>query len=1284
MDRNSSLQSPVDPRDRRTTSHSAATSATARRKGALWKRVLLSRRLRRLAIVVVVLGGVGYVSLPLWFPTQWVKTQLARELSRAFSFPAEIGAISISWREGLVIRDVVLRDARTRGGCVLSIERIQSELTPLRWILAGGLETIELHRPTLFVQIHGDGSLNISTVRPQPGLTLKRCRMRDAVLRLIHRTDRNVPSLHVGNLDLRLNPDDGSAQLELADGRLFGDARRPTPDGVWKADADFVLARSPTESLADESTLDAAYTGEFHFEWERLDLASIPIQWLSVAADLELSGQCAGEVRASKRGAFAHDFELSLRLHDVGWRHSAGAKRTWSSCHVEAAGRWSPEHDAVSLATVLVDLPGIRLASARRSPMEAPDDPVPAVEWSPRSNTPLKCRIHATSDDLAAALRTITGHAAGSDMALSGGAELDLDWVYANAAHRIDMAVNGRDTAIDLPGTLHIEPHQPLSATASLHFDETGAIVALRSLEATVGRIRLLGSAELTRTLVGATGAEPTAWSWWEAFRAAADSKPGMWRQAEVRIESQDLSELQVVLPALRRQFRRTGSSQLYRMSGTGSAELQWVSDDGASRLQTQVRLAEDAHVAVGPFFRKTAGKAFAVDVSAAMAGDDWITPLEIAVRYGEGRLTLGEGRLQDRSADPVNGSREFEFSSQVRVDRMEQLLPLTPAARDWLNGVLLGADRLGGAFHGDLVARWQLPPGSEWFGLDGLHVECRLNASDVYLNAPPTLIKPAGSLLTVQLRHTFDPASAQSLHRLEIDATSDAVRLQSELTAGGEYVNVDAELEVISIARALSYSPAASTWLQPRQPQGTVRAQLTASTRPDGRRLRLMCDASDAAFTIWDTTDQAQAESRRESHPLYEKRPATPLTVFVDLHEPASPRGVAGDSNTPVVWRVGRSGVEAAGCRLEIEGGRVELDRDHLRSTEHLTWDAWPRWIKTSQFQGTARIDFTRLQGAGEGTWLDPLKRLELNGVAQLDWDCRLTPETARLSGRLAAEQAAWRIGSSWHKGPGELVRCRWDATLGGWRALWSAAVHADSSITGSNYPFRMEQFELTVPGARLQAAATGAWDLTTGEFAWSSAGRAWRGDVDLALYAYDLSRLASQFSAGPVRPWSGALGGRLRLSAAADGWALDSARLRFRQAGFRLADEAGQNIDELILNGSIRATPTAVYSDGCSIRLGENDLTFQLDVSAADGDLTTGLRGRFDCTANRLDFGALEQQLLRWRASAPADLGATVSSEANSSIAGAWWPVGRSSSIGMGTAKSGCFLIPALIAAQ
>ncbi len=117
--------------------------------------------LARATIILATLISTAYATLPWWAPTGWLGRAISRQLSAQTDCEVRLANLSLSWADGVEIRDFAIYPPG--GGTVplASVRFVRTELSPMRLLLNKDLGCVELIEPKVNLAIDANGQTNI-------------------------------------------------------------------------------------------------------------------------------------------------------------------------------------------------------------------------------------------------------------------------------------------------------------------------------------------------------------------------------------------------------------------------------------------------------------------------------------------------------------------------------------------------------------------------------------------------------------------------------------------------------------------------------------------------------------------------------------------------------------------------------------------------------------------------------------------------------------------------------------------------------------------------------------------------------------------------------------------------------------------------------------------------------------------------------------------------------------------------------------------------------------------
>ncbi|MGB9625794.1 MAG: hypothetical protein ACPMAQ_13135, partial [Phycisphaerae bacterium] len=334
-----------------------ALSASTRPSRLPWPRRWLRYGVSSLAVAV----ALAYAAVPWYVPGAWLARRTAAMLSQTLGRPATVERFSMSWTQGVCIEGLTVHDLPGPGRPhdLLRIRCIRFALTPIRTLLTGTVDRLELDAPRLWVSQLPDGRLNIDDLggRRQGGLPTFHYVLRNAILHL------DVP-----DLPSQCRMDMAECRLDRSTGllRVSGDATlRPhassaavVPGGRFSLNG-----RIRVPKLKRGVKL----TGGGELRWENVELKEIPFRRMPQLGIDSLEGRTDGYVRLEAFPDLGVNYELRVRLDGVvaHRRDRSGPERIQDG-QFAAKGHWDPAADLLIMSTLDYQMPALRIHDAGR------------------------------------------------------------------------------------------------------------------------------------------------------------------------------------------------------------------------------------------------------------------------------------------------------------------------------------------------------------------------------------------------------------------------------------------------------------------------------------------------------------------------------------------------------------------------------------------------------------------------------------------------------------------------------------------------------------------------------------------------------------------------------------------------------------------------------------------------------------------------------------------------------------------------------------------------------
>jgi len=311
------------------------------------RRRLWQHLCRALVAGVLLLGG-AYVTLPWWLPTDAVRERLAADLALQTGCDVTIGAVRVSWDEGIDIRDLVIQNpAGFDSDPLLIINHLRADFSPLRLLAGKPIEYVDIEDPHLRVQFNEDGQSNVAALTNAEGeFSIRRVSIRQAVV------DVHLP--HASHL-LRVNVGD----LQVLSGRLSRLAQVTMSAALRQetvpAPVSFRLWSEPKEPMAAHASLNVS----------NIQLDQLPLAKLLNLPLAKLTGVCGGnlDLHLSDRGVVEQfDLNLLVRGLDVDGPEGEFDLPTLEEARVSVSATLDPLGSSVELKHVQLRLPGLEVS----------------------------------------------------------------------------------------------------------------------------------------------------------------------------------------------------------------------------------------------------------------------------------------------------------------------------------------------------------------------------------------------------------------------------------------------------------------------------------------------------------------------------------------------------------------------------------------------------------------------------------------------------------------------------------------------------------------------------------------------------------------------------------------------------------------------------------------------------------------------------------------------------------------------------------------------------------
>ncbi len=120
---------------------------------------------RGLLLLIPVLAT-AYVTLPWWTPKDYLRRRIAERLTEQLRLPVRIGSLSLSWAGGVRLRDLSIGSPEGFSPApMIRIDRIGAGLSPIKYLLTGQLDRLDVEGLHVTVESDESGRLNVASLR---------------------------------------------------------------------------------------------------------------------------------------------------------------------------------------------------------------------------------------------------------------------------------------------------------------------------------------------------------------------------------------------------------------------------------------------------------------------------------------------------------------------------------------------------------------------------------------------------------------------------------------------------------------------------------------------------------------------------------------------------------------------------------------------------------------------------------------------------------------------------------------------------------------------------------------------------------------------------------------------------------------------------------------------------------------------------------------------------------------------------------------------------------------
>jgi hypothetical protein len=946
-----------------------------------------------LAVVV----ALAYTLLPWYVPDAWLAREAAAALTQMFGRPAHVARMSLSWTDGVCVEGVTVDDLPGPGrpAHLIQIDRVRFGLSPVKTLLRGKVDRIELDGPRLWISLLPDGHLNIDDLdeRRQAGLPTFHYLLRNVVLHL------NLP-----DLPAQCRMDMAEIRLDRRTGllRVSGDAtvrpRRSPGDGGTAASAGRFLLNGRIR--VPRLKRGVKLTGGGELRWENLDLKEVPFRRLPRLGVESLEGHTEGYVRLEAFPDLGLDYDLRVRLEGVAvHRREESAPERIRDGLFAASGHWDPAVDTFIANTLDYEMPALRIRDAGRAGR-------PALVLDRFATEPLRLDLAGEVEDVERLRREfplIDEALRCADLQIGKGGQFTLRYSQGPEAARAQLVVDAKAVSVTCGDAVRLNSGvEKRLAIDVVRSAATGAI-DLREARLDLDDLHWTAQGGLVPPAgeEGAGSLLPNS-GWGDVLHekpaALLSSAGGAERSrlvdavlgatAKVSFKTGHIEQLATYLPGVDRELgggRRRGPLECSVSLGPGGR---------GPAFRLELSSPTEAELDFGDRFRKPPG----VPLSASAS---WAWDPQHPGRWRDlaGRLVVGESRITlDGPAAAVEyalaqgeagrvPAEAYEADVRVHlpfvVSRIEQLLPRLPWAARVLDeyrgrvstapagkSLELAGD-VGITLSGKLSYRqddWA------WQG------EAEADLASTRMQFGGVFDKAAGAPASVGVGHRVVCAGGQIEHELSARAALPGMEVDGSYVISGaaagamglrsiadEEVRLNAR--VSDARRALAVWPTWARELADRELAGRATMMLHVSRAGTGESVVLNADASGLQFAV----PEGQA---------FVKAAGVPCVLEVRGHS---------DEERGGVWSLDPGEARLANCGMRWQGGEIALSPQ---------WSAW--WSSVRRGEG-AGVTADRCWQAFPAEHF--VQRIEVSGLVEAEADAalrHLTPAVDRWIDRL------------------------------------------------------------------------------------------------------------------------------------------------------------------------------------------------------------------------------------------------------------------------------------------
>ncbi|MFQ6048256.1 MAG: hypothetical protein ACE5K7_02705, partial [Phycisphaerae bacterium] len=1051
------------------------------------------------------------------------------------------------WRAGLLIQGIqVARRPDFGPGLLASIQQIRCPLRPWSWIGQFRAGSLQIDRPELWIVLARDGRLNLADLPDLHGsISAQTWSIRSAVLHLVDQQRNIQTDLHLGLLRCQLDERTGLARWQVH-GRLIKriETLRARPAALGQAARLVSDGRLTVPRLNRQVQLG----GRGRFQWTRLDLSTLPVQWFPTTGIERLTGRSDGQLTLQVGPDLQLAWQLEARVERAAiWRQGHDRPQSIEHLQLRSAGRFDPNADLIQISDLVCQMPGLRIQRDSTN-----DSPAMLLSW--RSRQPIRLNLAGHLDDLHRLPRRLPqiDRLLGPKTVLDGACRFRIRWVRSVEADQIATRISSRNLYLQHENLLRCQRGTTLALQLELRYDRRQRRLHLQQLNCQLGSLTLLARAELPAPPIG-SGLE----SWLQQVAGRSSLA------TELRIAR--LQQLPALVPAI--------ASSLGRATLAGPAEMQLrlQSEHGRTRLDWTARLPEESTCRLAGLIDKPPGRAAELKglIELADPTKGRITTFDAQVTYGRGRAKLSLGPTPLRyavrpatSPAPANVLL-VDAAAQARLElqAVEELIPALPAVRRLL-GAQQGRPALSGRCQATigLTLSGLIEAGHAVPQLWRFRTRLQADALDVQLERPVAIRKPAGKPATLELQYLYDRQSKRLVHQAGLGWHLAGASGRVDLGWARQRQVAELAITATDLRQAAAYLPGLAETLGRYGLDGALQARVS-SRRGDGQQL-LAVELDASALAI----KPAQDTSLR-------KPAGVPLTLTARLRRPAP----TSDAQRQQIL-IDTLSMQLADCRLDVAAGRIVTSRrGGARLWRMHDVGDMRRWLPGGSLRKIELPVRAHLAFDKSLRQLSPVvrrwsRRYGLAGTAEAETLVEVTGGQVRLAGRLDATNLNVEVRPRLLKPAGMTMLVEMDAT---------------SRREGADVPagrmLLMVQDCLVRLGANRFEGKGRLWVNHSGD--WRRAGVE-RMELTARAEAPRLEQVGAVWPGLIGQRLRGAASARLQLQAGASGVRFGPSWLELRGVGVELEQA------EVKLDGRVSWSQEELASEGLSVQVGGSSL--------------------------------------------------------------------------------------------